>query len=226
MRHIKRRTSERSSQVPPLSPSMTNRARASTEVVPATSTSAQNFTELEDAVSTGSEKVKKRSESPFRPKIVSGIRNLFGLRHADKPRKSSAPASSTYSIMPSSPQIPLRSTPTTPTIPPTNTTHSKRYSIDSGTAASDSTTSVPLSVRTETIHIGTPLVVAHAQLPPKSPASSVTRVRVNVQPPPDSPCTSPRTSQDATGWHVTLASFPALGYSISVTEIHFGLITK
>uniref|UniRef100_A0AC34F2H0 Uncharacterized protein n=1 Tax=Panagrolaimus sp. ES5 TaxID=591445 RepID=A0AC34F2H0_9BILA len=165
MKHlnIRRRKSDRSaanaaSQLPPMSPSSA-RLRAATDGIPASSNSEQNFSEFNDPSSStsfnrcDSERIKQRSESPSRsskPKFLSSFVDLVRGRktQSTKPRKSSAPASA-YPV--GSPQIAIRSNPTTPPLPQNiNNISSNRSSFDSGTVVSDSTISVPSTIRSET----------------------------------------------------------------------------
>lgn len=74
MKHlqIKRRSSERAAQRPPISPAARDRAGT------ANSTSIQNFRDPEtSSTSALSDRVKQRSENPFKaPKFVTGFVDL------------------------------------------------------------------------------------------------------------------------------------------------------
>uniref|UniRef100_A0AC34QSQ9 Uncharacterized protein n=1 Tax=Panagrolaimus sp. JU765 TaxID=591449 RepID=A0AC34QSQ9_9BILA len=132
---IKRRSSDRAAEKPPISPGSHTRIKSETP-----SSSKFNFDDGETS-SILSENLKNRSDSPFRvgtSKFVSGFVDLVTRRKSQhqKTRKTSAPSSANYSTTSN-----IKSNPVTPTLPPTS--RSARSSTDSGTVITGSTVSVP-----------------------------------------------------------------------------------
>lgn len=84
MKHlqIKRRSSERTAQRPPISPAPRDRAGTGNL------TSIQNFRDPEtSSTSALSDRVKQRSENPFKtPKFVSGFVDLVTRRKSQNPK--------------------------------------------------------------------------------------------------------------------------------------------